>query len=457
MKIKFYLALITLTLFTQMYCIASAAVDHDVKISAQTTEAAAISYLTTHDDARCVSYTTNPGDTESYKTPTREISSFLSEKTKKTIITVAIGEKITHFKSDVNYLLKDELQRNNLLSLEPTDPYYGHFRALSLIDDIATQLVGYVFGDDFDVDAAISKVDNALFTQIWNLSEITRDMFKGCFTNAHSNHKTGIEKHIEKLKGANAESPVIVPDVTASNPSTLEFSESDNGLRPDQDLLSIGKLTNSEDSKADDEEHKGSTAAEETVIQRTLSDTTLVPTVSDDGSLELDISSKVHESPGKKDPLDVLSSGNGDSNGATGAATTVTVEIIETIIFLNAADAKAAAKSKLEAAKKAKPYDQAAVNELEKEVGLARTYKTAQEAYDKDTKCKNPTLGASLSAAKEAYENYMRAKGVAESSDAGRSRRNSGASDTGTSRKDSDGRTLGPKRFSFTGMMSGKK
>lgn len=425
-------------LVTTMHYIASAAVDHDVKISAQTAEAAAISYLTTHDDARCVSYTTNPGDTESYKISTQEISSFLSdktkvntkvhasEKTKETIITISIGEKITHFKSDANYLLKDELQKNNLLSLEPTDPYYGHFRALSLIDDIATQLVGYVFGTDFDIDAAISKVDNALFTQIWNLSKITRDMFKGCFANAHSNHKTGIEKHIEKLKGTNAESPFIVHGVTLSNPTTFELSEPDNGLRADQDLSSIGELTNSEDSKADDEEHKGSTTVDEMFIQRTSSNTTLAPTVSDDGSLELDISSKVHEGPAEKDQLDVLSSGNGDSNGATGAATTAIVEIIETIRFLNAADAKATAKSKLEAAKKEKPYDQAAVNELEKEVGLARTYKTAQEAYDKDTKCKNPTLGASLSAAKEAYENYMRAKGVAESSDAGGSRRNSG-------------------------------
>lgn len=439
MKIKFYLTRITLMLVTTMHSIVSAAVDHDVKISAQTAEAAAISYLTTHDDARASSYTTNPGEIESYKRPTQEISSFLSdktkvntkvhasEKTKGTIITVAIGEKITHFKSDANYLLKDELQRNNLLSLEPTDPYYGHFRALSLIDDIATQLVGYVFGTDFDIDAAIGRIDNALFTQIWNLSKITRDMFKGCFANAHSNHKTGIEKHIEKLKGTNAESPVILHDAILSNPTTLELSEPDNGLRADQDPSSIGKLTDLEGSKTDDEEHNRSTAVDEIFIQRTLSDTTLVPTVSDDGSLELDISSKVHESPGEKDQLDVLSSSNSDNNGAPGAATTATVEIIETITFLNAADAKATAKSKLEAAKKAKPYDQAVVNELEKEVGLARTYKTAQEAYDKDTKCKNPTLGASLSTAKEAYENYMRAKGVAEIPDAGGSRRNSGA------------------------------
>ena len=80
-----------------------------------------------------------------------------------------------------------------------------------------------------------------------------------------------------------------------------------------------------------------------------------------------------------------------------------------------------------------------------------RTYKTAQEAYDKDTKRKNPTLRTSLSTAKEAYENYMRAKSVAESSDAGGSRRNSGTSDTATPK-----RTLGTKRFSFTGMISSK-
>ena len=292
MKIKFYLALITLTLFTQMHCIASAAVDHDVKISAhQTTEAAAISYLTTRDDARCVSYTTNPSDVESYKIPTQEISSFLSdktkvntkvhasEKTKETIIQIAIGEKITHFKSGVNYLLKDELQKKNLLSLEPTDPYYGHLRALSLIDDIATQLVGYVFSNDFDVDAAISEVDSELLSEIKRLSNITVDMFKACFVNAYANHKTGVEKHIELLKGTNAKSPVIVHAVILSNPTTLELSEPDNDLRPDQDLLLIGMLNDSEDSTADDEEHKGSTAVDEIFIQRTLSDTTLVSTV----------------------------------------------------------------------------------------------------------------------------------------------------------------------------------
>lgn len=202
MKIKFYLLLIILTLSNHLYA----------SVTVTESEKSAINYLSTCNQTRSMSYTENPGEIDCYKTPTVQINDFLSDKnkvntkkhasdaTKEAIIELTISEKITHYRSAANYMLTDRLKEKNLLSLDPNDPCYGHFQALSLIDQISVQLVTFVFTDHFDIDAAIAGIDAGMLNEIGRLSRITATMFKDSFLRAYKNHQPGIVKHIVLLQ-----------------------------------------------------------------------------------------------------------------------------------------------------------------------------------------------------------------------------------------------------------------
>ncbi len=429
MKIKFYLALITLTLFTSMHCVASAAVELDVTTSVQTAEAAAVSYLTTHDAARRDSYTANPGEIALYKEPTQKISSFLSAKknvnlkahaskeTKESLITIAIGEKITHFGAAADYLLKDKLAENNLLTLDRNDPYYGHFRVLSLMNDIAMQLVSSVFGADFNIDTAIRGIDSRLLIEIERLSNITRDMFKTCFDSAYDNHKIGIAKHIEKLTATTVEPTIDLQSAALVSSAIMPeiIDSSTDGLNSDGDPLSLAVLTtDQESSKADDVEHKSDTAN---------GSSTLVVS-SGSGDLNLGESKVVAD-----DVQTVVLKAEDELVDSTGLNTQSSAILTKVSAFVRITTAQEVTNALKAITTKKNEYKQfhnisttkSVNNTTHPELILISNYKKALEAF---SRTKSFTQ---INAAKEAYEAYMLTKSATEST-GDVSRRNSDAS-----------------------------
>ncbi len=433
----------------------------------------AVKFIADHNQSRCSLYTEAPGDIALYKSPTQKISEFLSNKknvdinvyaskeTKETLIQILIGEKITHFKSDAAYMLKDKLAENNLLTLDRSDPYYGHFRVLSLMDDIATQLVNYVFGDNFDIDAAISGIDSELLIEIKRLSNITVDMFKACFASAYGNHKIGIDKHIKKLAATYVKSILVVQSVASvSNASTLEMSDAINDALPvGQDLLSIAKLTtDAENSKVDNVDTKGSATIEKHLIPKTLLSATVMATILDDESSKLsgDFPNSREESLVTSDLLNNSSSGDA-GNGKTLKTATVVVDIssapLQSTIFVSITTAQEVTAALKDTKQKKDEYKSEngisktkhADAKTDKELTLLDTYRTCLKNHN--SKATNPF--EQINAAKKEYEDYMRTKCATESTDGDTSRRSSNASDATASRKDSDAKTPATRRSIF--------
>ncbi|MES2607984.1 MAG: hypothetical protein V4544_04580 [Pseudomonadota bacterium] len=368
--------------------------------------------------------------------------------------------------------MKSDLAKNGLAVLDKSDSLYGHFRVLSLIDEIASMLAGSIFGLDFDIDAAISGINEDLFIEIKGLSNITVDMFRNSFTSTHGNHSAGIVKHIEKLSATNAKPSLFVHYVTSSDSATLKVTAQNPAFDAMLNSLSTQKLTTESEKLPIDDSRNG----EDTVgpLQTALVNELL--SLSHSTKVEVQIPSPDDALEQKEKDLKETNTLNvslaANSNDAP-AVLPITTEVFATqdnlffkknssVIVTNANQAKAEAKANrdnalitLNAAKKQKPYNEEAVaeaqrvyNELEKEVNLARAYKKAQEAYDAASQSKKDSLLGKLEATKKEYYDCMQKnKAVASRTDSiaavDISRRNSNTSDTASSRRNSDASAAG--------------
>lgn len=434
MVMKFQIKPTLLLFFAMINHASSNALTVNMNENLLISEKRAVEFVSGHNESRCSAYIQAPGEIESYKEPNEAISGFLSDKkrvnlkahaskeTKEAIITISIGEKITHFKSGANYLLKDKLNENNLLTLDRTDPYYGHFRALSLIDDITEQLTDCVFANNFNIDTAITNISRDLFIEIERLSNITVDMFKACFENAYGKHKIGIDKHVEKLKIKITIDPIILHDVSISNSIAPLVVESDDVVTAGQNSLLIGSLSTVSNGLVGD----GSIVSEEIAAAKKLeiptfsSNVVVTSLVSTNKSLKVDGSANAGSKGGvpklgEESPLADSSRNNNGNNKSQ--------LLVQPIVFVpittedGVKTALAETKKKKDAYKSEKGIlkTKNADTESDKELVLLDAYRKLLKEFNKVT---NNSFDQ-INAAKKAYEEYMQTKSVTESAGAG--------------------------------------